>query len=97
MCLAISFLEKKNLSDEKTMLYLAKFLVRFVLIGFCVKTKQYVKRHFKMSALKKLIPLADRVLVQKMVAETKTKGGLFLPETSKSKVCPLQQRPLFEL
>merc|ERR1739838_552249 len=41
---------------------------------------------FKMSALKKLIPLADRVLVQKFVAETKTKGGILLPETSKSKI-----------
>ena len=41
-----------------------------------------------MSALKKLIPLADRVLVQKFVAETKTKGGILLPETSKSKVSP---------
>lgn len=43
-----------------------------------------------MSALKKLIPLADRVLVQRFVAETKTKGGILLPETSKSKILKAQ-------
>jgi len=39
-----------------------------------------------MSALKKLIPLADRVLVQKFAAETKTKGGILLPDSSKTKI-----------
>merc|ERR1712126_271523 len=40
----------------------------------------------KMSALKKLLPLADRVLVQKFAAETKTKGGILLPDSSKTKI-----------
>jgi len=39
-----------------------------------------------MSAFKRLIPLFDRVLVQRMAAETKTKGGVLLPEKSQSKV-----------
>ena len=30
-------------------------------------------------------PLYDRVLVKRKDAETKTKGGLFLPETTRSK------------
>ena len=42
--------------------------------------------YINMSALKKLIPLADRVLVQKFAAETKTKGGILLPDSSKTKV-----------
>ncbi|MCQ2145740.1 MAG: co-chaperone GroES [Bacteroidales bacterium] len=30
-------------------------------------------------------PLADRVLVEPMAAETKTAGGLFIPDTAKEK------------
>ena len=41
----------------------------------------------KMSqAAKKLIPLLDRVLVERAVAATKTSGGILLPETVGSKV-----------
>ncbi|ESO10012.1 hypothetical protein HELRODRAFT_156380 [Helobdella robusta] len=32
------------------------------------------------------IPLFDRVLVERFAAETKTKGGLFIPEKSQGKV-----------
>jgi co-chaperonin GroES (HSP10) len=39
-----------------------------------------------MSAVKKLIPLMDRVLVERAVAATKTSGGILLPETVGSKV-----------
>ncbi|KDD77028.1 hypothetical protein H632_c37p4 [Helicosporidium sp. ATCC 50920] len=39
-----------------------------------------------MSGLKKLIPLLDRVLVQKAVAPTKSVGGILLPESATSKV-----------
>merc|ERR1712198_312143 len=43
--------------------------------------------NIKMSgALKRFIPLFDRVLVQKFAAETQTKGGLFIPEKSQGKV-----------
>eukprot|EP01083_Nonionella_stella_P126043 381319_1 len=35
-----------------------------------------------MSALKKLIPLADRVLVKRIVAEAKTAGGILLPDAA---------------
>lgn len=37
-------------------------------------------------AIKKLIPLFDRVLVQRLAAETKTKGGVLLPEKAQGKV-----------
>ena len=35
---------------------------------------------------KKLVPLMDRVLVERVVAATKTSGGILLPETVGSKV-----------
>jgi co-chaperonin GroES (HSP10) len=38
-----------------------------------------------MSLAKKLIPLLDRVLVEKVAARTKTVGGILLPETASSK------------
>ncbi len=37
-------------------------------------------------ALKNFIPLFDRVLVQRLAAETKTKGGVLIPEKSQAKV-----------
>ncbi|KAL6752880.1 chaperonin 10-like protein, partial [Haematococcus lacustris] len=37
-------------------------------------------------AARKLIPLLDRVLVEKVQAVTKTSGGLLLPETALPKV-----------
>ncbi|CAF1438628.1 unnamed protein product [Adineta steineri] len=37
-------------------------------------------------ALKRIIPLFDRVLVERFAAETTTKGGLHLPEKSLGKV-----------
>ena len=33
----------------------------------------------------KLTPLADRVIVKRLAAETKTKGGIVLPDTAKEK------------
>lgn len=33
-------------------------------------------------AMRRLVPLLDRVLVQKVEAATKTAGGLLLPETT---------------
>mmetsp|Transcript_17302 Transcript_17302/g.28940 ORF Transcript_17302/g.28940 Transcript_17302/m.28940 type:complete len:100 (+) Transcript_17302:30-329(+) len=38
-----------------------------------------------MSALKKLIPLADRVLVRRMIPATKTAGGIILPDAGDKK------------
>eukprot|EP00092_Neocalanus_flemingeri_P007288 GFUD01007870.1.p1 GENE.GFUD01007870.1~~GFUD01007870.1.p1 ORF type:complete len:104 (+),score=34.78 GFUD01007870.1:61-372(+) len=34
---------------------------------------------------KKILPLFDRVLIQRAAAETKTKGGLYIPEKAQSK------------
>ncbi|CAD5116756.1 DgyrCDS5611 [Dimorphilus gyrociliatus] len=39
-----------------------------------------------MSALKRFIPLFDRVLVQRFAQETTTKGGIMLPENAVAKV-----------
>ena len=38
-----------------------------------------------MSALKKLIPLADRVLIRRVMPNLKTAGGIFIPESAVSK------------
>ncbi|KAI6843633.1 hypothetical protein KC340_g1123, partial [Hortaea werneckii] len=35
-----------------------------------------------LKSIKSLAPLLDRVLVQRVKAEAKTAGGLFLPETA---------------
>jgi len=52
-----------------------------------VHVKRERERERKMSqAAKKLIPLLDRVLVERAVAATKTSGGILLPETVGSKV-----------
>jgi chaperonin GroES len=45
-------------------------------------SRQYI---IEMSVIKKLIPLADRVLIRRVVAQTKTAGGIILPESSVSK------------
>ena len=38
-----------------------------------------------MAALRKLLPLGDRVLVRRVIAATKTPGGLLLPESKIAK------------
>ncbi|MCL4147283.1 UNVERIFIED_CONTAM: hypothetical protein GTU68_041161, partial [Idotea baltica] len=38
------------------------------------------------SALRRLVPLFDRVLVLKAEAVTKTKAGILIPESSQAKV-----------
>ncbi|KAI0983448.1 hypothetical protein GJ496_008905 [Pomphorhynchus laevis] len=42
--------------------------------------------HRKMSKFLKLKPLFDRVLVQRFAAETKSKGGLLIPEKAMGKI-----------
>lgn len=37
-------------------------------------------------AFRKFLPLFDRVLVERLTAETVTKGGIMLPEKSQGKV-----------
>jgi len=37
-------------------------------------------------AFRRLIPLLDRILVERLVPEVKTKGGILLPEQAQSKV-----------
>lgn len=39
-----------------------------------------------MKSIRSLVPLLDRVLVQRVKAETKTAGGIFLPESSVEKL-----------
>ena len=38
------------------------------------------------STVAKLVPLLDRVLIEKLAAKTKTVGGILLPESASSKV-----------
>lgn len=38
-----------------------------------------------MSSIKKLVPLADRVLVRRMLPASKTAGGVLLPDTGDKK------------
>ncbi|XP_076162364.1 10 kDa heat shock protein, mitochondrial [Ptiloglossa arizonensis] len=38
------------------------------------------------SAIKRLVPLFDRVLIQRAEAVTKTKGGIVIPEKAQAKV-----------
>ena len=48
-----------------------------ILISFCF---------FQSGALKRLVPLLDRVLVQRAEAVLKSKGGIVIPEKAQSKV-----------
>ena len=41
-----------------------------------------------MSAVRKLVPLADRVLVRRVLAKTQTAGGIYLPDSATSKKEP---------
>ena len=41
---------------------------------------------FQSGALKRLVPLLDRVLVQRAEAVLKSKGGIVIPEKAQSKV-----------
>lgn len=45
---------------------------------------------FQSSAVKRLIPLLDRVLVQRFEAVTTTKGGIVIPEKAQAKVLHAQ-------
>lgn len=55
--------------------------------GFGVWFVYQVNRISKMAnTAKKLIPLLDRVLVEKVIPPTKSVGGVLLPESATSKV-----------
>jgi hypothetical protein len=77
------FCEKKLKKEE----IFRQSAVTLTLLYGETEEKQRHQRHNKtMSAVKKLIPLMDRVLVERAVAATKTSGGILLPETVGSKV-----------
>lgn len=46
----------------------------------------YLNVFFQSGAVKRLIPLFDRVLIKKADAVTKTKGGIVIPEKAQAKV-----------
>lgn len=47
----------------------------------------FFRQHTKtMTGLRRLIPLLDRVLVERVVAPTKSAGGVLLPESAVPKV-----------
>ena len=37
---------------------------------------------------RRIIPLLDRVLVERVLPQTKSAGGILLPDSAVSKVCP---------
>ena len=39
-----------------------------------------------MAAVKRFVPLADRILVQKLKAEAKSAGGVLLPDSAKQEM-----------
>lgn len=41
---------------------------------------------YQASAIKRFLPLFDRVLVERFAPELKTKGGIMLPEKSQGKI-----------
>jgi len=43
-------------------------------------------RRYATDSLKNFLPLFDRVLVEKLTPETKTKGGIMIPEKAQGKV-----------
>lgn len=51
-----------------------------------IKLKILLSRIFQSGAIKRLIPLMDRVLVQRAEALTKTAGGIVIPEKALPKV-----------
>lgn len=42
--------------------------------------------YLKASAIKRIIPLLDRILIQRAEALTQTKGGIVIPEAAQSKI-----------
>ena len=47
-----------------------------------VSAKLIFSKTTALKSIKSLAPLLDRILVQRIKAETKTAGGIFLPESS---------------
>ena len=88
---------KETLNRKKVVVFCEKKLkkkkflssvsaVTLILYGETEEKQRHQRHNKTMSAVKKLIPLLDRVLVERAVAATKTSGGILLPETVGSKV-----------
>ncbi|XP_028292937.1 10 kDa heat shock protein, mitochondrial isoform X2 [Gouania willdenowi] len=54
--------------------------------GVSVRHAGSVFSHVLRMAFRKFLPLFDRVLVERLMAETKTKGGIMLPDKAQGKV-----------
>ena len=64
---------------------------------FNCQTLHHIVLHHTMSA-KRLIPLLDRVLVEKLVPPSKSVGGVLLPESATTKVrCPVWSPSIFSI
>lgn len=59
-------------------------LLKFQFDSFTLPT--YFLYYFQSAALRRVIPLLDRILVQRIEAVSQTKGGIVIPESSQSKV-----------
>ena len=49
------------------------------------RTSTYLSMSLVSAVAKRIVPLFDRVLIQRAAAETKTRGGLLIPETAQTK------------
>lgn len=49
-------------------------------------SQEHSLESFQSGAVKRLIPMLDRILVQRADAVTKTKGGIVIPEKAQQKV-----------
>ena len=49
------------------------------------RTSTYLSMSLVSAVAKRIVPLFDRVLIQRAAAETKTRGGLLIPETAQAK------------
>ncbi|XP_057292876.1 10 kDa heat shock protein, mitochondrial-like isoform X2 [Hydractinia symbiolongicarpus] len=63
-------------------------LYRLGTIFYCIRFLLFLGKPLLdlQASLRKFVPLLDRVLVQRFVAETSTKGGILLPEKSVGKL-----------
>lgn len=52
------------------------------MLTLCESTKLMLGQTTALKSIKSLAPLLDRILVQRIKAESKTAGGIFLPESS---------------
>ena len=84
--LSIKTANYKNVCKNGLLVALAHFMIRRVtnIIFLNLKNKQMAKAS-KTAVKVSITPLHDRVIVKPAAAETKTAGGIIIPDTAKEK------------